>query len=103
MTFAVDVSDYRELAKAIRDRITQLGISLETAEELAGVPSGYLSKMTGERPLRRASPYTLLLVLQALSLKVTLTHDAAMAERMTKRYRQKNPRMVRPPVCELSN
>jgi hypothetical protein len=96
--FAV-VDEYRGLARAIRDRIISLNISLETAENLAGIPPGYMAKITSDPPLRRASPYTLLLVLQALSLKVTLTHDPQMAERMQHRY---EPRKAKRPLarCE---
>jgi hypothetical protein len=47
------VTDYQELAAAIRQRITELDISQETVENLAGIPSGYLAKITSNPPLRR--------------------------------------------------
>jgi hypothetical protein len=105
--FAVDVVDYRGLAKAIRDRINELNISLGTAETLAGIAAGSMAKITSDPPMRRASPYTLLLVLQALSLKVNLTHDPEMAAKMSKRYVKRKERMVRsavgtPKVIELT-
>src|SRR5262249_23894739 len=92
--FAV-VDDLPSLMVAIKRRIDDLGITLETVEHLSGIPSGYLSKITGDPPMRRASPYTWFLVLQALSLKLTLTVDPPMAERMKDRY---VPRKAKKPV-----
>jgi hypothetical protein len=80
------VSDYREIAAAIRRRIIDLNIAQEIVEDLAGIPRGYIPKITSDPPMRRASPYTLLLVLQALSLRVSLTHDPVMAAKMAHRY-----------------
>jgi hypothetical protein len=95
MTDEFAVSDYRDLASAIRARIIELNISLETAETLAGIAPGYLAKITSDPPQRRASPYTLLLVLQALSLRLTLTVDPQMLERMKHRYEPRKIKMVR--------
>jgi hypothetical protein len=93
--FSAAISDYRELARAIRSRIVQLGISLETAEEIIGTPAGYLSKITSDPPQRRASPYLLLLILQGLGLKMTLTVDPVMAGKLAHRYTPRKTTVVR--------
>jgi cold shock protein len=52
------VSDHNQLLAAIRLRIEELGLSHETVEHLAGLQSGYLSKVIADPPPERMSPFT---------------------------------------------
>jgi hypothetical protein len=86
--------DHSELMKAIRERIKQLNITLESLEEAAGLPSRYCPKILAPVPIRRVTPYTTFLLLQALGLRVELVEDADAMEKYTNKLakiRNKQP------------
>ena len=89
--FAV-VDDLQSLMAAIRRRIDDLGITLETAEHIGGLQSGYLSKMLGNPPLKRASPWSWFIALQSLGLRVALVEDSEAAARLGKKWERRKAR-----------
>ena len=48
-----DVDLYEAMLDLWRRRVAELGIAGERFDEFAGLPRGYLSKLIGERPVRR--------------------------------------------------
>ena len=83
--FAV-VADHNQLLAAIRRRVEELELSYEVVEHLAGLQSGYLAKIIGNPPIKRASPFTSFLILQALGLRVKLEKDPELIEKLSKRW-----------------
>jgi hypothetical protein len=84
-TFAT-ADDLQSLTNAIRRRVDELGITLDTLEVLSGITAGYASKCLSDPPMRRATPWTWFLMLQALGLKVALIEDPAAVEKMRRRW-----------------
>jgi hypothetical protein len=50
------VSHYHELINAVRDRIVELDITHETLDAVAGLQSGYTSKLLSNPPIRPFTP-----------------------------------------------
>jgi hypothetical protein len=86
------VSDHNELLAAIRRRIEELELSHETVEYLAGLQSGYLSKVIADPPPKRTSPFTQFLILQALGLRVKLEEDPQLIEKIRQRWSKRKLR-----------
>jgi hypothetical protein len=86
------VDDHNKLLAAIRRRIEQLGLSHETVEHLAGLQSGYLSKVIADPPPKRMSPFTQFLILQALGLRVKLEEDQQLIEKIRGRWSKRKLR-----------
>jgi hypothetical protein len=63
------VSHYYELLQTIRDRVSELGITHETLDAVAGLQSGYASKLLANPPIKRMGAFTQFIVLQALGMK----------------------------------
>ena len=83
MTDTAAIDCEREFLAALRARREALGVSFETLEALAGMPSGYASKLlTGARPM---GALTLWLVLGALGLRIRLEEDPEALERNRRR------------------
>jgi hypothetical protein len=75
------VADHNQLLTAIRRRVEELGLSHETVEHLAGLQSGYLSKVIADPPPERMSPFTQFLILGAVGLRVKLEEDPQLIEK----------------------
>ena len=71
--------------RMIRDRITELDITYDTLDEIAGLPTRYSSKVLGPNPAKRYSVNSLLAVCGALGLSVVLQPDAVQVEALRKR------------------
>lgn len=80
-----------ELVDAIRARRDELNISHETIDNIAGLQSGYTSKLLGPRPLKGFSHMSLGAVLGALGICLHVVDDptarAAVQGRWQKRKR----------------
>jgi hypothetical protein len=88
-----EITDYPGLLAAIRARIAELGVSLECVDSIAGISDRYLTKLTCNPPMKYFGAFTLLLVLQALGLKVVLIHDLDAMERIRSRLIRKPLRL----------
>jgi hypothetical protein len=89
---------FPELLQAIRERIAELGITLSTVDEIVGLPSNYAAKLMCDPPMRRASPFTLFLIIEGLGLKMFLREDAETLSRVQTRLEQSKrskPRAIR--------
>jgi hypothetical protein len=91
LVYAV-VDDHNQLLVAIRRRIAELNVSHETVEYLAGLQSGYLSKVIADPPPKRMSPFTQFLILQALGLRVRLEEDPQLIEKLKGRWSKRKLR-----------
>jgi hypothetical protein len=91
LVYAV-VDDHNKLLAAIRRRIEELDLSHETVEHLAGLRSGYLSKVIADPPPKRMSPFTQFLILQALGLRVKLEEDQQLIEKLKGRWSKRKLR-----------
>jgi hypothetical protein len=91
LVYAV-VDDHNQLLAAIRRRIEELDVSHETVEHLAGLQSGYLSKVIADPPPKRMSPFTQFLILQALGLRVKLEEDQQLIEKLRSRWSKRKLR-----------
>ena len=96
------VADYSSFIRAVRDRVTELGITHETLDAISGLQSGYTSKLFADPPIRRMGPVVLFLVLQSLGLSIAITEDelgrqllqSRLAPRRSKRVMHRAPRIV---------
>lgn len=86
------IGDHNGLLEAIRRRIEELNLSHETVEHLAGLQSGYLSKVIADPPPKRMSPFTQFLILQALGLRVRLEEDPELIEKIRGRWSKRKLR-----------
>lgn len=93
--------NYLGLVAALRSRLTELGISYSTLDELAGWTDTYATKLLGEEPIKHFGPMSLDAVLGALALKGALIEDEAALERV-KRHRDFVPRQ-RPPRLAIAS
>jgi hypothetical protein len=85
-----------ELLDVVRARRDALDLPHEGVDHLAGLPSGYFSKLVCDPPVRGFGAMSLQAVLGALALgiaRVEIVEDVAQAERMRPRWR---PRKRRP-------
>jgi hypothetical protein len=80
------VSDHNQMLVAIRRRIEELELSHETVEFLAGLQSGYLTKVIADPPPKRMSPFTQFLILQAFGLNVQLVENPQLIEKLKGRW-----------------
>jgi hypothetical protein len=85
-----DVSSYEKMLAALRARINELQINGERFDEYAGLPRGYLSKLTGARPIRRLGMTSFQPVLAALGLRCLFVEDEAATQRLKERVRPNN-------------
>lgn len=84
---------YADLQPILRARADALGLSRETIDRIAGVPSGYASKVLAEIPMRKLGPETLGPMLGALGVMLVAMPDpeavaryAAKGEQRVEKY-----------------
>jgi hypothetical protein len=75
-----------ELLNAIRARRDELNISHETIDSIAGLQSGYTSKLLAPRPIKNLGPMSFGSLLGALGLAVVVVEDPTMCERVSKHW-----------------
>lgn len=64
-----------ELVQALRDRRDELNISHETIDSIAGLQSGYTSKLLAPKPIKNLGPMSFGSILGALGLAVVVVPD----------------------------
>jgi hypothetical protein len=82
--FAI-VNNYADLVAAIRERVRQLDVTMESIDETAGLASRHTSKLLAPEAPRRFGPVSLGPVLQVLGLKMVLTVDDEQFDRIKHR------------------
>jgi hypothetical protein len=76
--------DYAGMIEGLRMRVRDLQINGERFDEFAGLPRGYLSKLTGPRPIRRIGMLSMGPLLDALGLKCLFVEDVEKTKRVKK-------------------
>jgi hypothetical protein len=89
------VSSYQEMLAALRSRVTELQINGERFDHFAGLPTGYLSKLIGAKPIRRLGMVSFQPVLAALGLRLLVIEDQEATERLKNCLPPRNPSYVR--------
>lgn len=89
-----DVVSYEGMLDALRRRVTELQINGERFDSYAGLPTGYLSKLIGERPVRRIGMTSFEPLLAGLGLRLLVIEDPEGTARL-KRLKPRNPSFVR--------
>jgi hypothetical protein len=98
-TFAT-VADHNQMLLALRRRVDEWGTTLESLEIEAGLQSGYAAKLLSKNPIRRASPFIIFLMAEALGLQITLT-ESPNAERMKQRHSQRRIAKSKPAAAGI--
>jgi hypothetical protein len=88
-----------DLVQAVRARRDELGITHETIDEIAGLPSGYCSKLLAPEPMKGLGPISIPAILGALGVALVLVEDTAQVERVSPRW-TKRKRLQRKPEPE---
>lgn len=99
--FAI-VSHHNELLKQIRRRITELAITNETLEAIAGLQSGYASKVLADPPKSRMHPFVMFLIIEALGLKVHLVQDTELYEKLKGQFQERKKRRAIQGVARIT-
>lgn len=95
------ISTYEDFHAALRARAEQLGVSRETIDAMAGLPSGYASKVLAPKPMKRIGPTSLPLLVPALGMQLALIEDPAAMQRLAKRRVQRDGAQVRSDAVHL--
>ncbi len=74
------IDHHGHVVDALRRRIDHLGITFETAEAISGLQSNCLTKIAGSCQFKRMSVFTLLLLVEALGLTLTLNRKPRGSE-----------------------
>jgi hypothetical protein len=74
-----------DLRHILRARFTELGVSFETVDNLAGLPARYTAKILGPVPVRNFGQISLDALLGAAGLKLLVVEDEAAMARIHNR------------------
>lgn len=88
-------TDYDGMLAAVRARVRELQVKGEEFDQYAGLPSGYLSKLIGERPVRRIGMTSMGPLLNALGVVCVLVEDPSATARLKNRLQPRNGSFVR--------
>jgi hypothetical protein len=90
-----EFSSYDGMLNAIRSRVEELQIQGERFEFFAGLPTGYLSKLIGARPVRRISHTSMGPLFCALGVRCIMVEDPAATARLKNRVAPRNGSFAR--------
>ena len=90
------ISDYDGLIAAIRTRVDEMQLHGGRFDEFAGLPIGYLSKLTAPNPMRRIGMTSLGPLLQALGVKIALLEDPEATQRLKNGVKPRDAQQVHP-------
>ena len=86
-----EFNDYSGLVMAIRTRVEQLGVPISTLDEIAGLPTRYVSKIIGPAQVRRFSMQSLTPILWTLGIKLQVVEDGNTAHYKSRLSRRRVP------------
>jgi hypothetical protein len=98
-----------DLIAVLRERQTELNISLGTIDAVAGIADGYASKVLSLTPTKQMGPVALGAILGALGLgivKIEIAEDPQAAARVSGRWAPRRRRSSRPRAavwCVVTN
>ena len=81
---------YDEMLNAVRNRVSELQIQGERFEHFAGLPTGYLSKLVGARPIRRIAMTSMGPLFSALGIYCVMFEDPVATARLKNRVTPRN-------------
>jgi hypothetical protein len=79
------VRSTEDLRKLFRQRVADLNISLETLDEIAGLPTRYCSKLLAPHPHKNFGAISFEALLGALALQLVALEDAEALDRVRRR------------------
>jgi hypothetical protein len=74
-----------DLREVFRRRVAELGVSLDTIDHIAGLPTRYTAKVLGLQPTRGFGQFSLDGLLGALGLMLIVVEDAEALARVQRR------------------
>ena len=95
MSFETVVNDYYGLARAMRARAEQLGISRVTLGWIAGTSDGHVNKLLTDPPRRNMGITSLGELLQGLALELVVREDLQQLRKIERRLVRRDARQVR--------
>lgn len=99
------IDHHNALLSYIRRRIEELNLNYATVEELAGLQSGYLTKVLADPPPKRLGWEFGFYVLTALGAEIIVRPSAKLIEIYSKRWaarKMRRPMRTAPGVIELT-
>jgi hypothetical protein len=75
-----------DLREVFRRRVAELGVSLDTIDHIAGLPTRYTAKVLGLQPTRGFGQFSLDGLLGALGLMLIVVEDAEALARVQERF-----------------
>jgi hypothetical protein len=99
------VTSMPELIDAIRARRDELNISHETIDDIAGLPSGYTSKLLAPSPIKNLGWMSLGAILGALGIGLVVIEDSVQRAKVESRWckRKRIPKPTRQSGALLEN
>jgi hypothetical protein len=83
--------DYGELIDALRGRVDELGLTMQTLDDLSGVQQGYCAKILGPAQSKSLGPISLGCLLQALGLSLQVVEDPEAVAMIGHRWERRAP------------
>lgn len=77
---------YDDLIDAMRARVAELGITMQTLDELSGLQPGYSAKLLGPARIKTLGPMSFDALLGALALELVPQSDINAAQKMEARW-----------------
>jgi hypothetical protein len=90
-----EFSDYGGMLAAVRARVKELQVAGAAFDQYAGLPDKYLSKLIGERPVRRIGMMSMGPLFAALGVSCVMLEDPAATARIKNRIKPRNGSFVR--------
>jgi hypothetical protein len=97
-----EFADYAGMLDTLRARVEELQIQGERFEAFAGLPTGYLSKLIGVRPVRRIAMVSMGPIFSALGIRCIVVEDPAATARLKNRIRPRNNALMRASYTHLA-
>ena len=97
-----EFADYAGMLNTLRARVEELQIQGERFEAFAGLPTGYLSKLIGVRPVRRIAMVSMGPIFSALGIRCIVVEDPAATARLKNRIRPRNDAYMRASYTHLA-
>jgi hypothetical protein len=88
-------SDYSGLIALLRQRQAELGVTMESLDQVAGLPSRYAAKLLSPVPVRSLGRISLGPLLQSLGLQIVLIEDQSALDKVRPRFGTRERKMMR--------
>jgi hypothetical protein len=97
LPMTIPIRSMPELLQAFRNRRDELNISHETIDTIAGLQSGYASKLLAPKPIKNLGPMSFESILGALGLAIVVVDDPSAAAKVSKHWvKRKRPQRLAP-------